>query len=269
LALQPFYNFPIILGYLNYYDDIHFSYPSFWKDREYEHESEVLALQKLLGNKRFECAADIGGGFGRLIESISNHARKIILIEPSVVQRTLATTFLPENISIQDGNSEETGLPVKSCDLVVMVRVMHHLPRPENSISEIWRIIKPGGLLVLEFANSVNFKSRVRHFLNFQSIPLTPIDVGVSIDGKVPFVNHNPKTVMLLLQREGFVELDQLSVSNFRSLFLKKLLPTRILLVLEQLLRRPLSLVRFGPSIFIMAKRPNGLKAKGVERLYK
>jgi SAM-dependent methyltransferase len=247
---------------MHYYDDPDFSYPAFWADREYEHEAEILAIQRLIGANRVDTAVDIGGGFGRLVECLSRYARRVIVIEPSEVQRKLIAKFAPQAI-ITNGDATETGLPVKSCDLVVMVRVAHHLPDLQESIGEMYKILKPGGLLILEFANANNFKSELRHYLRLRRVPLTPIQVSKqSID--IPFVNHHPSTVKKMLRQDGFFIQKTLSVSNFRSPLLKKILPLSILLALEGGSQWLLGKVYFGPSIFILAKRSATLKSAGL-----
>lgn len=242
---------------MQYYDDPDFSYPSFWNNREYEHEAELLALQRLLGDKRFGVVADIGGGFGRLADFLSRYSQNIFLIEPAAFQRKLGQSFISNQIMLQEGNSERTGLQTKSCDLVVMIRVMHHILDPEASVSELWRILKPNGLLVLEFANSHNFKARIRNF--FRPIPLTPVDMNTSPE-YIPFFNHHPATIKKILRDEGFIVLNELSVSNFRSTFLKRILPLQTLLILERFSQRLLAWIDFGPSIFLMATKRKSIK---------
>ena len=247
----------------DYYDDLSFSYPSFWKEREYEHEAEVVAIQRLLGVHRFACAVDIGGGFGRLTKLLNKYASKVILIEPSEVQRKLARSFTTGRTLVQGGNAEETALQSKSCDLACMVRVMHHLPHPEGSLAETWRILKPDGLLILEFANSNNFKARVRNL--FRHIPLTPVDMSTTGED-VPFVNHHPETVMRMLHEAGFSIITVLSVSNFRSPFSKRILPLNLLIWLERYFQRLLAWVNFGPSLFVLAKKTDKSRLSPSER---
>lgn len=248
---------------MDYYDDPDFSYPAFWKGREYEHRAELFALQKLLRDNRFTTTADIGGGFGRLAVFLSRRSQHLVLVEPAAFQRTLAASFVSDQVVIKEGSSDQTGIQTKSCDLVVMVRVMHHLPMPEHTISELWRILKPNGLLILEFANASNFKSRARNL--FRRLPQSPVDKSTT-DDDVPFVNHHPVAVQKLLRDEGFVILEKLSVSNFRSPFLKKITPLKVLLVLEQAIQKPLGFINFGPSIFILARRPTTLRTAGLLR---
>lgn len=76
------------------YDDPSFSYPKYWVGRQYEHQSEVLAIHNLLGKERFLSLADVGGGYGRLIPALSQYSPRITLIEPSTKQRKIAENYL-------------------------------------------------------------------------------------------------------------------------------------------------------------------------------
>ncbi|MBU6141738.1 methyltransferase domain-containing protein [Patescibacteria group bacterium] len=240
-----------------YYDDPDFSYPAFWHGREYEHQAEVMAIRRLVGQKKFKSAVDIGGGFGRLTSFLSHIAQTVTLVEPSEVQRLLAQRAVGKSVTIAAGSAAHTGLPDASCDLVVIVRVMHHLPEPEESIAEIFRILKPGGFLVLEFANSQHIKSRLKRGMRLQRTPLAPVKVNdAAAEGEVPFVNHHPQTIYRALAHQGFVIEKKLSVSNMRSQFLKKILSLGALLRIEGSTQRMLSWFHFGPSIFVLAKKP-------------
>ena len=238
-----------------FYDDPSFSYPDFWHNRKYEHEAELLAMKKLLGAKKFIRAVDIGGGFGRLIPFLVLYAQSVVLIEPSKKQREIAGTLISDKINIQDGSASASGLENISCNLVVMVRVMHHLINPKDSFIEVRRIVKPGGYFILEFANSLNAKSRIKNLIHLRKISRTPVRVNSDGDERVPFVNHHPSTVYNLLTRQGFVIEKVLSVSNVRVPFLKKLLPIWTLLFIERLTQNVLGSVYFGPSIFVLARR--------------
>ena len=236
---------------MKYYNDPTFSYPDFWKGREYEHQAELLAIRTLLDGKQFETIADIGGGYGRLVDTLSEYGEKMFVVDPAFVQLDLVKDFTHTLPVLIEGNSEHTGLEDESCDLVVMVRVAHHLLHPKPSFHEIARILKPKGLFLFEFANSTNLKARVRN--GFGPMLLSPMDLG-STNIAVPFVNHHPASIKRALKEEGFVLQKELSVSNFRSPLLKQVIPTNILLKLEELLQAPLATMRFGPSIFILAQ---------------
>jgi ubiquinone/menaquinone biosynthesis C-methylase UbiE len=244
-----------------HYDDKSFSYPDYWQGRDYEHHSEVLAIHKLLGDLHFASAADIGGGYGRLIPILSDYSQKLTLVEPSAKQLKIASDLLSAyrtRLNLQQGTADKSHLPDASQDLVMMIRVMHHLPEPLTSLVELNRILKPGGLLILEFANSHHIKAKIQSFLSGQPLLLTPIErrsLGNIKRRTIPFVNHAPPTIKKLLTKAGFEIQKTLSVSNFRIPWLKKALPPKILLGLENMTQIPFSTHYYGPSIFILARK--------------
>ncbi len=237
---------------MKYYNDPRFSYPDFWNGREYEHQAELFAIRKLLGDHKFDTTADIGGGYGRLVDILSEYSKKMIVVDPAHVQLDLIKKFTHTPPMQFEGNSECTGLTDESCDLVVMVRVMHHLLHPKPSFREIGRILKPKGLFLLEFPNSANFKARIRQ--RFGPILLSTTHIGNKNMG-VPFVNHHPASIKRALREEGFMIIKELSVSNLRSSLLKRLLPMNASLQLEKVLQVPFAKIHFGPSIFILAQK--------------
>lgn len=246
-----------------HYDDPNFFYDKYWQSRNYEHASEELAIRRLIGSRHFSVIADIGGGYGRLSKFLTPYSKKVILVEPSVKQLNIARKFLSgflNLVDLQKGTAENTQLPASSVDLAVMVRVMHHLPEPLPSFTELHRILTPDGLLILEFANSTHFKAKIHSLLTGQPILPTPIERRSSANIRrhtIPFVNHHPQTLLNQLKRSGFTPVRILSVSNLRSPALKKLLPQKTLLYLENLFQPILSSMYFGPSIFILAKKTN------------
>ncbi len=243
-----------------YYDDPQFQYSDFWSSREYEHRSELIALDQLLGGRKFTTAVDIGGGFGRLTRWLAGRCQKVYLVEPSVKMRQLARKKLGQSprIFIRAGQAQDTNLPKSCAELVIMVRVLHHLPNPGPAIEEIRRILKPKGLVVVEFANSLHFMARIKSWLTGRPILPGPVEKrhpGNIAAGTIPYVNHHPVAVQKQLLRQGFRILKILSVSNFRKPVVKKLIPINVLLGLESRSQESLAALYFGPSIFILAQK--------------
>lgn len=244
----------------DFYNDHKFSYLNYWQDREYEHQSELIALDKLLGSHHFQSTIDLGGGYGRLIPYLLTKSDLVTLVEPSSKQRQLARRFLPKNkrISIKSGSDHASGLSDQSADLVILIRVIHHLSDTLPVFTEIRRILTPDGLVVFEFANSLNFKSRLRDYILGLPISKFPVDLRSPQNQNpqtIPFLNHHPETILKTLHLCRLEPLKLLSVSNFRSRFLKKILPLKLLLLLEKLSQSLLSSLYCGPSIFVLARK--------------
>ena len=61
-----------------------YDYPSYWTERKYEHESEVIAIKHFLSKiRKIKSALEIGAGYGRLTPSYAYRAKRIILTDPS------------------------------------------------------------------------------------------------------------------------------------------------------------------------------------------
>ncbi len=58
--------------------------------------------------------------------------------------------------------NEDLPFPDRAFDLVVMLEVIEHVVRAENALREIWRVLSPGGQLLLSTPNHAFYKSRLR-----------------------------------------------------------------------------------------------------------
>ncbi|HET9098069.1 MAG TPA: class I SAM-dependent methyltransferase [Candidatus Saccharimonadales bacterium] len=242
------------------YNDPEHNYLHYWDGREYEHASEELAISRLLKGCHFENAVDVGGGYGRLCVQLEKYADKVTLAEPSQQQLDIAAEFLKDHPEIDRKLMQADDLKFKdgSVKLLTMIRVMHHLPDPSVEFSEISRVLADDGVAIIEVANYLHMMNRLRHLAKRQRLPLKPVDIRSEEnrrDDEIPFVNHNPYTVTRQLEHAGLQVDRVLSVSNLRSVRLKKLLPREIMLGAEKVLQRPLAPVYFGPSIFFLVKK--------------
>jgi SAM-dependent methyltransferase len=242
------------------YDDPRHNYRRYWEGREYEHAAEEIAIRRLLRGRHFGRAADVGGGFGRISLLLTEFSDEVTLAEPSRQQLDLAEEFLaahPE-IARRQMQADSLDFPDGSLDLVTMVRVMHHLPKPEAELREIARALATGGTLVLEVANYGHARNRMKHALKRRPLPAEPVDIRSEErrrEGGIPFVNHNPHTVIRQLDDAGFRIEKTLSVSNLRSPRLKRMLPQGAMLSAERVLQPALARTWFGPSVFFSARR--------------
>jgi ubiquinone/menaquinone biosynthesis C-methylase UbiE len=242
------------------YNDPSHNYLQYWQGREYENAAEEIAIRRLLKSKHFMHAVDVGGGYGRLCVVLEDFADLVTLAEPSDQQLTLAEDYLKdypqiERIKKQAGN---LGYKAGSIDLITMVRVMHHLPDPAPEFKEISRVLSNDGYLVLEIANYTHFENRIKHILKGKKFPVEPVDIRSKINQKkeeIPFVNHNPRTVIKQLSHCNLKVEKILSVSNLRSTSIKKIVPRTVMLKAEQLMQPALAKSFFGPSTFLLVKK--------------
>jgi len=242
------------------YDDPKYNYQDYWAGREYEHAAEELAIKRLLKDMHFENAVDVGGGYGRLSLFLTKFADNVILAEPSQQQLDIAKIYLKNTSKVERKLLQAADLKMAdgSVDLVLVVRVLHHLPDPMPEFREIARVLKPGGTFLLEFANDAHFLNRIRYAARGKGVPKSPVDIRSEASkkaGEIAFVNHHPKTIIKMLNDAGFEVETALSGSNLRSPRLKKVLGKNILLSLEKVMQPALAPLYFGPSVWLRLRK--------------
>ncbi|HET7320086.1 MAG TPA: class I SAM-dependent methyltransferase, partial [Candidatus Saccharimonadales bacterium] len=242
------------------YNDPKHNYLQYWEGREYEHAAEEIALKKLLKGKHFGTAVDIGGGYGRLCVFLENYADKVVLAEPSQQQLDIAKDYLRDHPEIDRKLMQADDLQFEdgSIDLLTMIRVMHHLPDPTVEFNEIARVLSADGVAIVEVANYIHIRNRMKHVLRGERMPVKPVDIRSEQnrrEDEIAFVNHNPYTVVRQLAHAGLKVEETLSVSNLRSTTLKKHVPRGLMLGFEKVMQRTLSGVYFGPSIFFLVRK--------------
>lgn len=244
----------------NQYDDPTYNYQDYWQGREYEHAAEEIAIKRLLRGKKFDHAVDVGGGYGRLSKFLTKYAKKVTLAEPSQQQLDIAKIYLKDTPQVGQKLLQAADLKLKDgvVDLVLVVRVLHHLPDPAAELNEIARVLKPGGTFLLEFANDAHFLNRIRYGMRGKRVPRTPVDIRSESNkgaDHIAFVNHHPKIIIKMLQDAGFEVEATLSGSNLRSPTLKKIFGKKPLLAVETVMQPLLAPIYFGPSVWLRLKK--------------
>jgi ubiquinone/menaquinone biosynthesis C-methylase UbiE len=238
------------------YNDPSHNYLHYWQGRDYEDAAERMAIARLLKGKHFRHAIDVGGGFGRLCIFLEKYADKVTLTDPSQQQLDIGKEYLRDHPEIDRKLMPANDLKFadSSVDLITIVRILHHLPDPSAEFKEIARVLAPDGYFVLEFANYAHGRNRLKHILKAKRFPAEPVDIR-SKDSNIPFVNHNPKTIIKQLAHAGLKVEKVLSVSNLRSPGLKKVMPMGVMLTIEKVLQSTLARTYFGPSVFFLVRK--------------
>ncbi len=242
------------------YNDPKHNYRDYWDGRDYEDAAERMAIKRLLKGKHFRHAVDVGGGYGRLCIFLEDYADKVTLAEPSQQQLNIAKEYLVDHpeISRKLLQAADLKFPDGSIDLLTTIRIWHHVPDPASEFAEIARVLSDDGYFIMEFANYTHFRNRVKYTLKGKKFPTKPVDIRSPEnrnEHELPFVNHNPKTIIKQLAHAGLRVDTVLSVSNLRSPGLKKVLPKSVMLSAERVMQKPLAGMYFGPSTFFLVRK--------------
>ena len=97
--------------------------------------------------------ADLGAGDGTLSRLLARQAESVHCVDnsPRMVQvgRALAKKEHLRNLTYVLGNIEKVPLPDRSIDLALLSQALHHAENPRLALAEAFRILKPGGRLLI------------------------------------------------------------------------------------------------------------------------
>jgi ubiquinone/menaquinone biosynthesis C-methylase UbiE/DNA-binding HxlR family transcriptional regulator len=97
--------------------------------------------------------ADLGAGEGTFSQLLAQRARLVIAVDNSekMVEfgRDLARRHGVTNLEYRHGDLEAPPIDAESVDLAFFSQSLHHAPHPHKAVDAAWRILKPGGRIVV------------------------------------------------------------------------------------------------------------------------
>lgn len=224
----------------------------FWEDadRKYEDMADRLAIRKLLPQK-MDKFVDIAGGYGRLADEYLPRAKSATLFDYSKTELQQAKDLYGNKLHTQAGDIYDLPFADASFDALMMVRATHHFQDMQKVSDQLYRILKPGGVAVIEVANKKTLPKMFRYWFKKSDInPFSREPAHLKDLNANGFYNYHPKYIEEIFRNSGFKIEKVLSVSNFRSAKLKKLFGTKNLVRLEKAAQSCLAPIRFAPSIY-------------------
>lgn len=109
------------------------------------------AVLDLLGDVHGLRMLDVGCGPGLYAHELVQRGAHVTAFDSSTEMVRLATTRLGATCDIRQASLEEPldWLADESCDAAVMALVLHHVDAREAAFRELFRVLRPGGCLVL------------------------------------------------------------------------------------------------------------------------
>lgn len=97
--------------------------------------------------------ADLGAGEGTFSQLLARRAKKVIAVDNSekMVEygAELARKHGVKNLEYRQGDIEDVPIRRASVDLAFFSQALHHARHPQQAVAEAWRILKPGGRIVV------------------------------------------------------------------------------------------------------------------------
>lgn len=224
----------------------------FWEDadRKYEDMADRLAIRRLLPKEMNEFV-DIAGGYGRLADEYIPRTKVATVFDYSETELKQAKDIYGDKLQVKSGDIYSLPFKDNSFDGLMMVRATHHFKDMQKVSDELYRILEPGGVAVIEVANKKTLPKMFRYWFKKSDVNPFSLEPACLKDlNENGFYNYHPKYIEAIFKKSGFKIDEVLSVSNFRSVKLKKLFGTKNLVRLEKGAQKLLAPVRFAPSIY-------------------
>ena len=237
---------------------------SFWDKggRAYEDRTEAIALKRLLP-KKGRLLLEVGAGAGRNTARYGGFDR-VVLLDYSRTQLEQAQKRLGKSARFFYVAADVYRLPFVDglFDGATMIRVLHHISDVSRALLQVKNVMRPGGIFILEFANKLNLKAIFRYWLGRQTwspFTLEPVEFA-----KLNFDFH-PQAIRYWLDQMDFTIQKTLAVSHFRIGWMKRIVPTGILVFFDSLLQWTGALWQLTPSVFVKAIRGKPRNIHGQE----
>jgi ubiquinone/menaquinone biosynthesis C-methylase UbiE len=125
---------------------------------------------------------DVGGGTGEFTEKIASvlEVEEVVVVDinEDALKDVLSRGFKSYKVDV---TREQLPFSDNYFDIVTMIDVIEHLYDPDYAISEVRRVLKPGGFAVISTPNLAWWVNRLVLLLGFQpyfSSPSTRFNVG-------------------------------------------------------------------------------------------
>ena len=124
---------------------------------EYEQNVRTATVLDFLSPGQGEKILDIGCGNARDISYMVEQGAQVIGVDISEGMVAEAKMDLEkhgyENITLESGDATQMSYADGEFDKVLCSEVIEHIPDAEKALDEMWRVLKPGGILILSTPN--------------------------------------------------------------------------------------------------------------------
>jgi ubiquinone/menaquinone biosynthesis C-methylase UbiE len=149
---REFYYLKSINGLPSYADDFGFQwthlYDDYRKDR-YKHLEQFMRLGISPESLKGKNCLDVGCGLGRLSEICLGKANYVFGLDMSAAVTEAARLIRCHRFIPVQASADQMPLKDQSFDFVYCWGVLHHTQNPQKTLSELWRVLKPGGTLAI------------------------------------------------------------------------------------------------------------------------
>jgi len=116
-------------------------------EREAELGERVRRLLGPFGGS--EIVLDAGSGTGALAFALAPHVGEVVATDARVDYLDAGREIAPTNVRFVEGDATALPFDYATFDIAGSLRVLHHVRRPELAVSELVRVTRPGGRVLI------------------------------------------------------------------------------------------------------------------------
>ena len=170
------------------------------------HGNRTSKIFELIEANQRHTLLDVGGGTGRISSLFSE-------ITPNVIIADSALSMLKEakkkGLHSINAVSEKLPLNNNAFDRIVIIDALHHVVDQKQTIKEMWRLLKPGGRIIIEEPDfnhwTVKLLALLEKLLLMRSHFLEPemiADLFYSVSGDKKFIVRYKRTAWIIIDKD-------------------------------------------------------------------
>ncbi len=111
----------------------------------------ILRVLNAYDTGNFVSAAEIGPGSGIYLQELAARSQSVLAIDidATFLDRAVQVSAAHPNIRVLRDDIRNSALDSRSLDLILCTEVVEHIQDSESAFREMWRLLRPGGLLIL------------------------------------------------------------------------------------------------------------------------
>jgi len=149
---------------------------------------------------------DAGGGTGRVAKELVEYAGQVFIADLS--KNMLDEANKKGNLCVVQSHTEKFPFPDDSFERVIMIDAMHHVCDHQDTASEMWRVVKRGGKIIIEEPDIRKISVKMiaiaekialmrSHFIN----PLRIANLFPASHSKIQIESDGPNTWVIVEKR--------------------------------------------------------------------
>lgn len=180
---------------------------AYWGEQVYRAEAQTFAtlfkrqMARIESHVRIGRLLDVGCGFGYLLEVARGRGWDVAGVD---INGAAIRALADKDIPAFHGRFPDSQFAPASFDVVTMLNLIEHLLDPAEAVQEAARVLRPGGLLVIETPSEDGFMRRAADLIYRVSGGRITYPVAAAFQVAGHHFGFSSRSLTRLLERSGF-----------------------------------------------------------------